>query len=75
MSSSTEHLVALVPWRRAVKSKGWCDTRNLQPGKNYGDKAVLKEKPSITEQTSPAEGTVVTWLFHVKPTAPRDEWI
>ncbi|MFB9818567.1 Rieske 2Fe-2S domain-containing protein [Arthrobacter ramosus] len=48
---------------------GWCDTRNLQPGKNYRDKAALKEKPAITEETDPAEGTGVTGLFHGKPAA------
>jgi glycine/D-amino acid oxidase-like deaminating enzyme/nitrite reductase/ring-hydroxylating ferredoxin subunit len=36
---------------------------------NFRDKAALKEKPAITEETSPAEGTGVTGLFHGKPAA------
>ncbi|MEW1823005.1 hypothetical protein AB0323_19760 [Arthrobacter sp. NPDC080031] len=35
------------------------DARNLQSGKTYGDKAALKEKPAITEETNPAEGKLL----------------
>ncbi|MEZ2388317.1 FAD-dependent oxidoreductase [bacterium RCC_150] len=33
------------------------------------DKAALKDRPPITEETAPAEGTGVTGLFHGKPAA------
>ncbi|GAA4026989.1 FAD-dependent oxidoreductase [Arthrobacter methylotrophus] len=36
---------------------------------NFRDKAALKKLPPITEETSPAEGTGVTGLFHGKPAA------
>ncbi|WP_426299446.1 FAD-dependent oxidoreductase [Arthrobacter sp. R-11] len=36
---------------------------------NLRDNAALKDKPEITEETTPAEGTGVTGLFHGKPAA------
>lgn len=36
---------------------------------NFRDKAALKQKPAITEETNPEEGTGVTGLFHGKPAA------
>ena len=36
---------------------------------NFQDKAALKDRPAITEETNPEEGTGVTGLFHGKPAA------
>jgi glycine/D-amino acid oxidase-like deaminating enzyme/nitrite reductase/ring-hydroxylating ferredoxin subunit len=36
---------------------------------NARDKSALKDKPPVTEETHPAEGTGVTGLFHGKPAA------
>ncbi|UVJ38726.1 FAD-dependent oxidoreductase [Arthrobacter sp. CJ23] len=58
--------------RRTTGPRGAVSTvqHNLDTTRqNIRDKAALKKLPPITEETSPAEGTGVTGLFHGKPAA------
>ncbi|WAH95923.1 hypothetical protein [Arthrobacter sp. MMS18-M83] len=66
-----------LPWARTIHHRvtgprGAASTIsfNLETQQqNFRDKAALKKKPAITEETHPAEGTGITGLFHGKPAA------
>ncbi|MCX2747039.1 FAD-dependent oxidoreductase [Arthrobacter sp. MI7-26] len=66
-----------LPWARTIHHRvtgprGAASTISFNvetQQQNFRDKAALKGKPAITEETHPAEGTGVTGLFHGKPAA------
>ncbi|MBO1269168.1 FAD-dependent oxidoreductase [Arthrobacter cavernae] len=66
-----------LPWARTIHTRvtsprgaASAVSHNLDTTRqNIRDKAALKGLPPITEETSPAEGTGVTGLFHGKPAA------